>query len=87
MTSTLAVRLLDIPRIPFLQPKPVGYFSAHLYHVETLEHSDMIQSGGPYAEEAAHTAARNWSCTNYLGVVINHEGRAIAVYDCGKKIA
>jgi len=90
MTQALIkVSLTDIKPIKWMSAKPVGWHTLELYRLESLELCDGLPTGDKHDETSVNECAKRarFDPDKYLVVVVNHEGKATAIYRDGEKIA
>ena len=78
---------IQLPKKETLEP--AGWYGLVLCRVESLKWCDGLPTGDKHDEESVHECAKRarFDPAEYLVVVVNHEGKAVAIYSGGEKIA
>ncbi len=90
MTQALTkVSLSDIEPINWMSQKPTGWFCLMMHDAITLKAVDGLPTGDKHDEASVNECAKRarFGSDKYLVVVVNHEGKATAIYQEGEKIA
>jgi hypothetical protein len=87
--TAVKVSLSEIKPIKFVSPPKVGWYGLQLYHVDSFEFADGLPTADKHDKGSVNECAKRarFDSDKYLVVVVNHEGKATAIYSGGEKIA
>lgn len=87
--TAIKVTLGDIKPLKWASPKTSGWYGLELYCLDSLKLADGLPTADKHDEESVNECAKRtrYDPEKYLVVVVNHEGKATAIYSCGGKIA